>query len=508
MPAMSQLAEHCEPPSYIPRRPEETPLYQIVQASYKTFVADREAEDRPVPEYVKKEFEGYLKCGLVQFGFLRLSCSSCGEESVCAFSCKFRGFCPACCAKRMVEASTHLVENVLPHVPYRQFVISFPIPMRYWLNTNKKLFNKVHRIVIEQIHGYYKNEAEAKGIKGSTPGSISFTQRWGSDLRLNPHLHVLSADGVFTRVDGKPLFRKFTDINDEDVEGIIENISSKVRKYLIRRGYLDKEGEIVENPIADELFAEHESLDIATARSIQGRVAFGPDAGQYLRKIGPGFGFREEIPLAKGKLCYSLNNFSIHAKTAIKTTQRERLEKLIQYVARGPISNERVEIIGDETVRLQLKRPYSDGTTHLEMSFQDVMAKLMALIPPPRAHLVRWAGFLAPNSPYRKEITLRPEIKKKMQFQGDEDERKLVKNHRWARNLARIFKVDVATCKLCKGDIKIIAAVTSPPSIARYLRHLGLDPDPPVWAPAKQRQESLALSDISPHDELPIISDL
>ena len=46
-----------------------------------------------------------------------------------------------------MEAATHLVDNVLPMAPYRQFVVTFSIPMRYCLHSNKVLFAKVYRII-------------------------------------------------------------------------------------------------------------------------------------------------------------------------------------------------------------------------------------------------------------------------------------------------------------------------------------------------------------------------
>jgi hypothetical protein len=146
-----------------------------VNEHLSTFIAERESENRPLPEYVLKEFEAYLKCGTLAYGFIRLKCQSCHAEQVVAFSCKRRGFCPSCAGKRMAEAATHLTENVLPLVPYRQFVLSFPIPMRYWLHTNKKFSSKVFGVVAKLIHQYYTGKAEAHGIKDATPGSVSFT---------------------------------------------------------------------------------------------------------------------------------------------------------------------------------------------------------------------------------------------------------------------------------------------------------------------------------------------
>ena len=51
------------------------------------------------------EFDDYLKCGLLEHGFLRVKCDACSQEHLVAFSCKRRGFCPSCGARRMVESA-------------------------------------------------------------------------------------------------------------------------------------------------------------------------------------------------------------------------------------------------------------------------------------------------------------------------------------------------------------------------------------------------------------------
>ena len=63
-----------------------------------------------------------------------------------------------------------------------------------------------------------------------------------------------------------------------------------------------------------------------------------------------------------GRLCCSMNGFSLHAATAINTHNRKGLERLISYIARGPFSNERLELVEDRKVKLSLKRAYADGT--------------------------------------------------------------------------------------------------------------------------------------------------
>ena len=271
---MSATAKNCI--FYVRRRPEYTPCYQIIQEQLNTFIADRETESRPLPSYITEEFDAYLRCGIPAYGFLRLQCQACEKEKIVAFSCKKRGFCPSCCAKRMAEAATHLVDNVLPFVPYRQFVISFPFPLRYWLQANKKLYAKIHKMVIKEIHGYYTNMACSVGIKDATPGSISFTQRWGSALNLNIHQHIICLDGVYTRVNGKAVFQSTWAITDNQVATLIEKISKRIMRYLRIKDYLDQDGEIVNNPLADAIFNDHQSLSQATVCSVAVKIAFPP----------------------------------------------------------------------------------------------------------------------------------------------------------------------------------------------------------------------------------------
>ena len=87
---------------YERRRPQDTVLYQLVQEHLETFLAQVELETGVgLPEFVKEEFDAFLDCGILARGFLRLRCADCGHEKLVAFSCKKRGFCTGCGARRM-----------------------------------------------------------------------------------------------------------------------------------------------------------------------------------------------------------------------------------------------------------------------------------------------------------------------------------------------------------------------------------------------------------------------
>jgi len=60
---------------------------------------------------------------------------------------------------------------------------------------------------------------------------------------------------------------------------------------------------------------------------------------------------------------------------------------------------------------------------------------------------VRWAGVFAPNSPYRKEISLEAEIKKGFQFESA-DEKDGIKNYAWSKMLAKVFKIASPSVKV------------------------------------------------------------
>ena len=105
---------------YVRHRPETTLLYQVIREYWPEFQAELASQDKYLPAYVTQEFEAYLKCGRLEHGFLRVKCETCHAEKLLAFSCKRRGFCPSCGARRMADSAALLVDDILPHKPMRQ----------------------------------------------------------------------------------------------------------------------------------------------------------------------------------------------------------------------------------------------------------------------------------------------------------------------------------------------------------------------------------------------------
>ncbi|MCP4104667.1 MAG: hypothetical protein GY749_03880, partial [Desulfobacteraceae bacterium] len=57
---------------------------------------------------------------------------------------------------------------------------------------------------------------------------------------------------------------------------------------------------------------------------------------------------------------------------------------------------ERLEALPDGLLSYRLKNRWRDGTTHILMERRELLERLAPLIPPPRAHQVRYHGILAP----------------------------------------------------------------------------------------------------------------
>jgi len=157
--AAARLIGNEAAPRYERHRPEQTLLYQIVAQHYPRFLTQLAAENRFLPEYVQQEFTDYLKCGRLEHGFLRVRCESCHHEKLVAFSCKRRGFCPSCGARRMVESAALLVDEVLPKKPIRQWVLTVPFPLRFLFAAYPELMSKVLGIVTRTLSTHLAHQA-------------------------------------------------------------------------------------------------------------------------------------------------------------------------------------------------------------------------------------------------------------------------------------------------------------------------------------------------------------
>jgi len=475
-----QLAPAGKGVHYERRRPEDTVLYLLVQEHLETFLAQVEAETGAgLPEFVKAEFDAFLECGILAHGFLRLRCADCAHEKLVAYSCKRRGFCASCGARRMVETAAHLVDCVIPRVPVRQWVLSFPIPLRFLFAAHPHLLAPVLQIVHRVIATFLIQQAGLKRTEADT-GAVTLIQRFGSAANLNIHLHCLVLDGVYRTTEGVPVFHAVRAPAAGQLQALLTRIIKRIMKLLTRKGYLLEEPGMTTLADTDP----DPALGPLQAAACTYRIAFGPRAGQKVLTL-------QTVPSPEvqptPQRCVNEQGFSLHAEVRCAINQRHQLEHLCRYITRPAIANERLKRNRAGDVVLQLKSPYQDGTTHIVMSPLEFMQRLAALVPRPRLHLIRFHGVLAPNAKLRPEIVPSAPVNANAHSadHGETPHPSALARMSWARLLKRVFDIDIEQCPQCGGTLKIIAAIEDPAVITKILTHLGWSARAPPRSPAR-----------------------
>jgi hypothetical protein len=454
---------------YQRHRPEQTLLYQIVDEYYPAFAAHLAEQGRELPSYVQREFEEFLKCGRLEHGFLRVRCESCHTEHLVAFSCKRRGFCPSCGARRMAESAALLVDEVLPEQAMRQWVLSFPYQLRFLFASRPEIMGRVLGIVHRVIATHLVRKSGYTNDRART-GAVTLIQRFGSALNLNIHFHMLFLDGVYVdQLNGAARFRWVKSPSSAEITRLTHTIAHRVGRFLERQGLLERDAE---NSYLASDAVDDDPMTPLLGHSITYRIAVGPQAGRKVFTLQTLPASDELFDDGAGKVA----GFSLHAGVAARADERKKLERLCRYICRPAVSEQRLSLTPNGNVRYQLKTPYRDGTTHVIFEPLDFIARLAALVPKPRVNLARFHGVFAPNSKHRALVTparrgkgSKPNATKAKQEQTPAERRASMT---WAQRLKRVFNIDIETCSVCGGAMKVIACIEDPIVIKQILDHL------------------------------------
>jgi hypothetical protein len=145
-----------------------------------------------------------------------------------------------------------------------------------------------------------------------------------------------------------------------------------------------------------------------------------------------------------------------------------------------------------------LEKAFSDGTVAVDLDPLSLLSRLCASVPPPRFHTVRYAGALGSASKLRSRLAPKrasPAPAPCVEDIADMPRRSPYRP--WAELLRRTFGFDVLACPRCDGRMRLLAMVTDPKSVARYLRALGEAPTrtpargPPYWQSRVLRRGAL-----------------
>ena len=458
MPAAAVACATSRTATYRRRQPERTVLYRTVQTHLATWLELAHDESgRSAPAHVEREFRRYLECGILAHGFARARCAGCGHDFLVAFSCKGRGVCPSCNTRRMVETAAHLADHVIPRLPVRQWVLSVPKRLRYFLQADPAVQNLALHIFLSAVEQGLR--AAGPVAQGSTAriGAVAFIHRFGALLNPHVHFHCVVVDGVFEAGNDareSVRFHKTPALCAEQLADIQHNIRRRLLRALTRRGLLEPE-------VAEEM------------------AAWDHDGG-----------------------------FSLDASVRIEADDRSGLERLLRYCARPVFALERLRQIDPEHLAYESVKPGPGGSVSLLLTPLELIERLAALIPPPRRHRHRYYGVLAPNAPLRAAVTALAGAKDEAPRptamteaipataagstlpntpaeMPDEPPHRKAARYVWALLLARIYEVLPLVCPKCGGDMRIIAFINEGPVIREILGHLGEPISAPPLAPAR-----------------------
>jgi hypothetical protein len=213
----------------------------------------------------------------------------------------------------------HLIDNVLPDVPVRQWVLTFPWPLRFLFARQPKAFSRCLTVIIRAIETDLIKRAGLSRKSGAKGGAVTLIQRFGSSLNLNVHAHMLILDGVYiTDAEGSPRFHPVKTPTQKQLDCLLNRIIQRVIRTLVKDGYL------IEDAVQPGLdLSDHDPLDQLHAASCRYTIAMGPGQGNRVLTIHNPALVQPNQP--RKTLTSNQNAFSLNAAVACQPHQRDRL---------------------------------------------------------------------------------------------------------------------------------------------------------------------------------------
>ena len=333
-------------------------------------------------------------------------------------------------------------------------------------------------------------------------GGVTAIQRFGSSLNCHVHLHSLVLDGVYIRdpKTGKPSFLRVPEPELEDLEILLARVIRRVSRYLARRGGLGEEsGEA-------EAQAEPGVLQVLQAASIGGWEGLS-NVPRPVPVVGRRGGKEAAAPRALERpFTAEKDGWSVHAGAVVEAGRTEKLEKVCRYLLRPPFAEERLSRLPDGRIAYGFRKPRWDGGLGIVLDPVEFLAKLAALVPPPRSHAVRYHGLLGPRGGLRREVVPARERgegcakahgrggssrSRSGRVEGEDPAPPPERPSRgtswidWATLLRRTFGLDVLACPRCGGRMRVIALITEAGAIRKILHAMKLPPEIPRPLPSR-----------------------
>jgi hypothetical protein len=259
-------------------------------------------------------------------------------------------------------------------------------------------------------------------------------------------------------------------------------MGKRILRFLQRRGVITLvtapgDGDVT--VVGDGTMVEKDPL---LAKLLAAATAGAPPAGwAHKRKpvrivLDP-----DDRPIAKGNLCGQARGFNLHAATKVAANDKQGRVTLCKYILRPPLANDRLKILDGGHVRLEFKKPWSDGTTSVKLDPLALIAGLAALVPPPKRHLTRHFGVHSSHAASRSEVVPSPAEPSP----GEQEKPKNTSRYIcWSELLRRTFGFEIL-CSKCHSQLRLIALIKTEDIAKKILTAMHLPADVPRLHPAR-----------------------
>jgi len=401
---------------YRPRDPRKTPLFQLLESLYESVKLAWEERFEASYGFWQGSWDEavahYLDCGIWNAGFARVRCGACQHEMLVAFSCKQRELCPSCAAKRGAELGAFLADHVLEDVAHAQWVFTIPKMLRPLFFRRRQLRGVLARLAWHTVRDLMATAVDEPALR---PGMVSVIQAFGDRINPNPHVHAIASRGGWTRED------RFIPIPYVDPHAAQELFRHKVLALLQRK----------------EMSSEQ----------------------------------RVELLLS-----WRRSGFSVHNTVHVPPGDQTALEALVRYLMRPPVSLARLQLLpGRDEVPHFPKGSGDDpgSATPERIDSMEYVARVLAQIPPPRKHLVRYHGFYSNAARGKRRRDQAAHVQHRTaDTQAGPPAANAALRKRWADLLRRVYEVDPLVCPRCAGRMTVVGFVTHPEAINRILDRL------------------------------------
>lgn len=279
--------------------------------------------------------------------------------------------CPGCAwttARRLARAGRPpaALARLLPRVPVRHWVFSLGPSAQPKLCDDRRLRIAVARGCVQAVFAGQRRAAARARIFDPACGALTAIHRVDAALCDDVHVHALIVDGVYHRLpDGTPEFIPLPPPRRRELRRMTAELRTTLDGLLARA-------------------APTESPPRSTTRVVHRTVA-----GPIVQPVPP----RDAAGLVQR--CGELD---VRAGPLVPAEAGHLRARLCRYLAREPFDITALDRGPSGRLRYRLHRPFADGTTHVELSTDELTKRLDRLLRSGARPPIALYGMLAPGA--------------------------------------------------------------------------------------------------------------